>query len=121
MMPGGSEVSVKGAFSAPGNKPFFGGDVRFDSGNFRAFLNWLKIDVSDIPTGRLTRLAYQGSIQATPELIQLYGIDGSLDTFNFSGGVSLAVQDRPSMGLGFKNRKFKRGQLLNAQRRRSEL
>ena len=98
-MPGGSVLVMKGAFSAPGNKLFFGGDTTLNSGNLRAFLEWLKVDVSEIPAGRLTRLAYQGAVQATPELVQLYGMEGSLDTFQFSGGVSYALQDRPSMGL----------------------
>ncbi len=98
-MPGGSELTLNGAFSAPGNKPFFNGNVGLNSGNFRAFLDWLKIDTSSIPTGRLTRFAYKGAVQATPQLVQLYGIDGSLDTVQFSGGLSYAVQDRPSMGL----------------------
>ena len=98
-MPGGSELVMNGAFSAPGNKPFFNGNVNLNSGNFRAFTDWLKVDTSSIPTGRLTRFAYKGALQATPELVQLYGIDGSLDTVRFTGGLSYALQDRPSMGL----------------------
>jgi uncharacterized protein involved in outer membrane biogenesis len=98
-MPGGSELSLRGAFSAPQNKPFFNGNVSLNSGNFRAFLDWLKIDTSTIPQGRLTRLDYNGVVQIVPEMVQLYGIDGSLDTFKFSGGVSYALQDRTSMGL----------------------
>lgn len=98
-MPGGSELSLRGALSAPQNKPFFNGNVALNSGNFRAFLDWLKIDTSTIPQGRLTRLAYSGGIQVVPDMVQLYGMDGSLDTFTFSGGVSYALQDRPAMGL----------------------
>ncbi len=98
-MPGGSELAMGGAFSAPGNKPFFNGNVNLNSGNFRAFMDWLKVDTSAVPTGRLTRFAYKGAVQATPDLVQLYGMDGSLDTVKFTGGLSYAIQDRPSMGL----------------------
>lgn len=98
-MPGGSEFSLDGVLTAPQNKPEFNGDLTLNSGNFRAFLEWLKIDVSTIPNGRLTRLAYSGGIKADQNLIQFYGIDGNLDTFQFKGGVSYAVQDRPAMGL----------------------
>ena len=98
-MPGGSVLGMRGAISAPENNLHFGGNTTLNSGNLRAFLEWLKIDVSEIPAGRLTRLAYQGAVQVTPELVQLYGVEGTLDTFQFSGGVSYALQDRPSMGL----------------------
>ncbi|MBT5074266.1 MAG: AsmA family protein, partial [Kordiimonadaceae bacterium] len=98
-MPGGSELSLEGAIGAPDNNPEFNGDITLNSGNLRAFLEWLKIDVSEIPAGRLTRLAYKGSIKADPQLIQLYGIDGSLDTFQYKGGLSYALQDRPAMGM----------------------
>ncbi|MEZ5758453.1 MAG: AsmA family protein [Emcibacteraceae bacterium] len=98
-MPGGSEIALNGSFTAPDNKPLFGGNINLNSGNFRAFLDWLKVDTSSIPEGRLTRFSYQGAVQAAEKLVQLYGIDGSLDTFQFSGGISYALQDRPSMGL----------------------
>ena len=32
-------------------------------------------------------------------MVQLYNMEGSLDTFRFSGGISYAIQDRPAMGL----------------------
>lgn len=98
-MPGGSEFSLRGALSAPQNRPFFNGNVSLNSGNFRAFLDWLKVDTSSVPQGRLTRLAYSGGIQVVPDMVQLYSMDGNLDTFNFSGGVSYALQDRPAMGM----------------------
>lgn len=98
-MPGGSELTMNGALSAPGNKPVLGGDITLNSGNMRAFLEWLKVDVTMVPEGRLTRLEYKSEIQATEEMVQLYGIAGHLDTFQFSGGVSYALQERPSMGV----------------------
>ena len=98
-MPGGSDLALNGTFSAPGNKPEFNGDVKLGSGNLRAFLEWLKIDVTTIPTGRLTRLSYSSAVRADESLIQIYGIDGTLDTFQFKGGVSYALQDRPSFGI----------------------
>lgn len=98
-MPGGSELTMNGALSAPGNKPVLGGDITLNSGNMRAFLEWLKVDVSMVPEGRLTRLDYKSAVQASEEMVQLYGIVGNLDTFQFSGGVSYALQERISMGL----------------------
>lgn len=98
-MPGGSELSWNGVLSAPEDKPQFIGDLKLGSGNLRAFLDWLKVDVSAIPTGRLTRLSYASAIRADESLIQIYGIDGALDTFQFKGGLSYALQERPSFGI----------------------
>lgn len=98
-MPGGSEFSWNGVLSLPGNKPQFIGDVKLGSGNLRAFLEWLKVDVSTIPSGRLTRLSYASAVRADEDLIQVYGIDGALDTFQFKGGLSYALQERPSFGI----------------------
>lgn len=98
-MPGGSDLSWNGVLSLPENKPQFIGDVKLGSGNLRAFLEWLKVDVSTIPTGRLTRLSYASAVRADENLIQVYGIDGALDTFQFKGGLSYALQERPSFGI----------------------
>ncbi len=98
-MPGGSIFGMNGTFSAVENKPLLEGNTTFNSGNFRAFLDWLKVDASDIPVGRLTRLSYQGAVRASSDLLQLYGMKGNLDTFQFSGGISYAIQNRTSMGL----------------------
>ncbi|MCC3861348.1 AsmA family protein [Pseudemcibacter aquimaris] len=98
-LPGGSELAVDGTLTAPENKPEFNGDVKLASGNLRAFLEWLKVDVTTIPTGRLTRLNYASAVRADESVIQIYGIDGALDTFQFKGGLSYALQDRPSFGI----------------------
>jgi uncharacterized protein involved in outer membrane biogenesis len=98
-MPGGSELAWNGTLSLPDNKPQFIGDLKLGSGNLRAFLEWLKVNVTTIPRGRLTRLSYASAIRADESLIQLYGIDGALDTFQFKGGLSYALQERPSFGI----------------------
>lgn len=98
-MPGGSELALDGTLTAPENNPEFNGDVKLNSGNLRAFLEWLKVDVSSIPTGRLTRLNYASAVRADENILQIYGIDGALDTFQFKGGLSYALQDRMSVGV----------------------
>ena len=98
-MPGGSEFSANGLIGQVGDTPEFNGNVIINSGNLRPFLNWLKIDTSSIPDGRLTRLSYKGGLKANPDLLQFYEIDGALDTFNFKGGLSYALQQRPAFGV----------------------
>lgn len=98
-MPGGSELFADGIIKQVDEKPEFNGNIVVNSGNLRAFLNWLKIDTSTVPVGRLTRLTYKGGIKADPELVQFYEISGGVDTFKFKGGLSYALQQRPAFGL----------------------
>lgn len=98
-MPGGSDLSLSGVIREAEKKPEFNGNIDLNSGNFRAFLDWLKIDTSTIPAGRLTHMAYSGGIKADRDLIQIYQMNGSLDTLKFTGGISYALQERPAYGL----------------------
>jgi len=97
-MPGAASFDLTGQLSAVENRPTFNGQMAFNSGNLRAFLDWLKIDVTDIPAGRLTRSSLRGNIQADDQLVQFYNVDGTLDTGRFTGGISYALQDRPAFG-----------------------
>ncbi|WP_321397853.1 AsmA family protein [Emcibacter sp.] len=101
-MPGGSDFSYNGAVSFVDHKPTLIGKVSLASGNLRGLLEWLKVDITAVPGGRLTRFSFASDIKATENLIQIYGISGVVDTSRFSGGLSYAIQDRLSLGLDLK-------------------
>ncbi|MFC7049066.1 AsmA family protein [Emcibacter nanhaiensis] len=101
-MPGGSDFSYAGAVSFDDHHPVLSGKLSLVSGNLRGLLEWLKVDISAIPSGRLTRFSFASDVRATEKLIQVYGISGVVDTSRFSGGLSYAVQDRLALGLDMK-------------------
>jgi len=101
-MPGGSAVRFKGQAAAPqeGQTRALIGDLTLNASNLRGLLSWLKVDMTDIPSGLFAQFSYKSGVKLTSDLLQLYEIDGSLDALSFKGGLSAALQDRPSYGIG---------------------
>ena len=102
-MPGGSGLNFTGQIAQPeeqkDNKPVLTGDLSLNASNLRGLLSWLKVDVNDIPSGQLAQFSYKSGLKATSDLLQFYAIDGKLDAMSFKGGVSYALEGRPSYGI----------------------
>lgn len=98
-MPGGSSLDFTGQVAGANEQAALTGDLALNSSNLRGLLSWLKADVSDIPSGRLAQFSFKSKVKVTEELAQVYGIEGILDAMRFSGGLSYAIQDRPSYGV----------------------
>jgi len=98
-LPGGSELSVFGFVGLPDGQPRFEGMVELASDNARALLEWLKIDVAAVPADRLRKLDLAASVIATGEQIQVSDTRIALDSSTITGGVAVALRDRPAFGL----------------------
>lgn len=109
-MPGGSALAFTGQITPPENRkegaPTLTGDISLNASNLRGLLSWLKADVEEIPSGQLVQFSYKSGIKVTPDLLQLYAIEGKLDALSFKGGVSYALEGRPSYGLSLDIRNF---------------
>ena len=101
LLPGGSSFDIRGNVSPVEGLPQFEGQVQARSDNFRALLGWLGIAVEDIASDRLRKLDFTSIVRATPELIQVYGVDMRLDSSQLSGGVAYALRDRPAFSIDF--------------------
>jgi len=99
LLPGGSSIDLAGVLAIDAGQPQFTGRVNAASDNFRNLLSWLNLNIDDVPVDRLTRLSYTSSIDVSADIVQLVGIDATLDTMQVAGGVSLAVSDRLAFGL----------------------
>ncbi|MBL4802277.1 MAG: AsmA family protein [Emcibacter sp.] len=120
-MPGGSALTFKGQITQmpvadpkedsagkenqQAGQVMLTGDMSLNASNLRGLLNWLKVDVAQVPSGKLAQFSYKSSLKVTPDLMQLYGMNGKLDAMTFKGGVSYAFGGRPSYGisLDFRN------------------
>lgn len=98
-LPGGSELSVFGFVGLPEGQPRFEGTVELASDNARALLEWLKVDVAAVPADRLRKLDLAASVIATGEQIQVSDTRIALDSSTITGGVTVALRDRPAFGL----------------------
>jgi uncharacterized protein involved in outer membrane biogenesis len=99
LLPGGSELSVFGFVGLPGGQPRFEGTVELASDNARALLEWFKVDVAAVPADRLRKLDLAASVIATAEQVQISDTRIALDSSNITGGVTVALRDRPAFGL----------------------
>ncbi len=102
LLPGGSDVSLTGALTsaAPGGEPRFAGRIEAASDNLRAALNWLGADVTAVPADRLRRMSLIGGIEATPDRLTLSDVDLRVDVSRATGGIAVALRERPAFGIG---------------------
>ncbi|MFZ0695288.1 MAG: AsmA-like C-terminal region-containing protein, partial [Alphaproteobacteria bacterium] len=99
--PGGTSLSATGTLAGDGGKPAFDGSAAVLSDNLRGMFDWLKIDTSSVPAERLHKFALSGKIKGTPEQFELSGLDLALDTSHMTGGVVVALRDKPALGARF--------------------
>ncbi len=106
MLPGGSSASATGVVASDGGKPVFDGAVEALSDNLRGVFDWLKVDVSSVPAERLRKFSLRSKIKGTPEQIDVTGLDVKLDTSALTGGVTVALRERPAFGARFDLDRF---------------
>ncbi|RMD63012.1 MAG: AsmA family protein, partial [Alphaproteobacteria bacterium] len=104
LLPGGSDISLVGsvvpdAATDPGGWRF-DGHLEAASDNLRAILEWLGLDVSAVPAERLRRASLSLRLAATPQQLTLGDIDVTVDLSRISGGIVVALRERPGLGVG---------------------
>jgi len=103
-LPGGSEVSLTGALTSAlsddAGPPRFQGRLEAASDNLRALLAWLDVDIDAIPADRLRKMALTSAVDLAPQQITLRDTDLRLDVSRITGGVALALRERPGLGVG---------------------
>jgi len=107
LLPGGSDIALSGAVQARAGKPIFDGRVELAADNLRGLLNWLKLDVNQVPQGRLGNLSLTSGLKASAEELQLAGINLRLDSSTLTGNAAYQLQSpRPSFALDLAIDKF---------------
>ncbi len=100
-LPGSSDVSLAGTLSSEERGPRFSGELEADSDNLRGLLRWLGIDIAAVPADRLRRMSLKTGIEAGDNRITLRDTDLYLDVSHLTGGIAVALRDRPGLGIGF--------------------
>ncbi|NIA68580.1 AsmA family protein [Pelagibius litoralis] len=99
-LPGGSELALTGTLSSVAQAPVFEGELEATADNLRALLAWLDVDIEAVPADRLRKMALKTSVDARPQQLTLRDIDLRLDVSRMTGGIALALRDRPGLGVG---------------------
>lgn len=98
-LPGGSEITLFGFLAPQDGAPRFEGHIELTSDNARGLLDWLQIDLAGVPADRLRKLEFKGMVVGTQEEVQISNAEIALDSSNMTGGVTVALRQRPAFGL----------------------
>ncbi|MEK9752196.1 MAG: AsmA family protein [Rhodospirillaceae bacterium] len=96
--PGASDLTVQGQFATLNSVPTFIGDVDANINDLRGVMAWLKLAPPPVPADRLRKIALKTQITATPEQLQVAGLNARFDNSKLEGGVTVALRKR--LGLG---------------------
>ncbi|MCG8543666.1 MAG: AsmA family protein, partial [Alphaproteobacteria bacterium] len=99
ILPGNSNVSVEGAVTAKDGRPNVDLQIGARSDNLREALEWLALDVSNVPADRLRRFSLSAAVTGSPENLTTKKIAMKLDASRLSGGLALVLRERPAFGL----------------------
>ncbi len=120
LLPGGSDASLTGTVAPAGETGQTG--LRFDgrleagSDNLRGILDWVGVDVAEIPASRLRKMSLTTNIGATQSDIMLSDVDLRFDLSQITGGVAVALRERPGVGIGLALDKIDLDAYLPAER-----
>ncbi len=97
-LPGSSRVNASGRITAPQGVMMFKGKTSFQTASLRSVLRWLEMDIAGLPADRLRRFAFSSDMVGTARQVQITNIEGQLDASRMSGGVTVALRERPAFG-----------------------
>ena len=104
LLPGGSDVSITGvaaqAKAAGGPELQFTGRFEAASDNLRGMLQWLGVDIASVPQGRLRRMSLSAKVVASASQATVSDIDLRIDVSRATGGIAVALRERPGFGIG---------------------
>ncbi|WP_142848116.1 AsmA family protein [Telmatospirillum sp. J64-1] len=99
-LPGGTDVTTFGTLTPRDGQAVVDGRIEANSDNLRTLLQWLEVDVSQVPADRLRRFSLSGQVQGTLDEVTMRGVDIQLDTSRLSGAVTMRTTgDRPAFGI----------------------
>jgi len=96
-LPGGASLSIFGFVSTMKGAPGFEGDLDFRTKNLRSLFNWLRVDLADVPAGRMREAALTAKLAITPERAAAEKLDFKLDDSRLTGMLSAAFAGRPNL------------------------
>jgi uncharacterized protein involved in outer membrane biogenesis len=97
-LPGGSDLAVFGFINAVKGAPRFEGEAELSIADTRGVIKWLAVEPPPLPADRLRKLKLASKIVATPEQVQFGGLDAQFDGSRLTGGITVALRERPSFG-----------------------
>ncbi|MEQ8194672.1 MAG: AsmA family protein [Rhodospirillales bacterium] len=100
-LPGTTDVALFGYLSAKSGTPRFEGQIEAAASDLRRAAQWLGVALPDLPSGRLRRVTLAGKFAATPQKVDVTGLDLQFDSSRLTGAVTVALRDPLAFGANF--------------------
>ena len=97
--PGATAVGFNGRLLASEGRARLDGHAELSSDDFRTVLGLFDVDMTDMPAGRLNKIAAMSDLSLTREFLNVGGIDLRFDNTRLTGAVDMALRDRPAFGV----------------------
>ncbi len=101
ILPGAGELTVLGVAGDRAGKLNFDGTLDLNVAHLRGALDWLRVDTSHVPLERLQQVTLKSDINVTGQQLHLLNLEAKLDGSTLNGGLTVALQSRPSFGASF--------------------
>jgi len=97
--PGVTDLALFGFVRPKDGLPMFEGDLELLTSDPKGLTNWLGVEMPQGVTSRLKRVSFATKVQANTEQVMLSNINLTGDRSTISGGVTVALRARPSLGV----------------------
>ncbi len=101
LLPGGSSFSASGTLAPADGAPQFAGSIEAKSDNLRGLLEWLHLQLPQVPADRLRTLALKSRVTATPTKVQIANLALKLDSSTITGAADIALPGKDRANLAF--------------------
>ena len=105
-LPGGTVLASAGQIMLGSQPTGIEGTLSLRSDNLRGLLQWLAMDVTDVPADRLRRFDGRARIGGSPDRVELSGLDIRFDSSRVQGGVTIVPGPRPALGVDLRLDQF---------------
>ena len=99
LLPGGSDVAFSGELRLAAGAYRLDGSTEVVSDNLVSLLEWAGVGVPTAAQGRLRNLSLSSALMVNGDVAQMTGIDLRLDQSRLTGGVAVALVNRPSFSF----------------------
>ncbi len=106
LLPGGSDIALTGQMPLGQDDSAFEGRLEAGSDNFRGLLRWLGADFPDVPANRLRKMSLSSRIKFSQNQLSTSQMDFRVDASQITGGLVIALRDRPGLGIGVNLDRF---------------
>lgn len=98
ILPGAGELTMIGIAGQRGGSYQFDGTAEVEFSHVRGALKWLGLPMPNVPLDRLQQLSLSTDLVLNEDQLQLTNFNTRVDGSHLNGGITLALQKRPSFG-----------------------